>query len=159
TKGDARHVSVGRAFLFSVWIAVVTAAAGVVIFISQFREFLGVVTILTGYWAFSGYRALRLREAGPTLIDAAGSVTALAAAGLFIWYLHVVEWPWSGGVIYSTLGTLVTVALYDLARFGFPVRWFSTLWLCEHIAKMIGAWGAAFSAFGGTVVGGWQPYS
>ncbi len=157
TKGDTRHVRVGRWFLVSVWGAVATAAVGVTVF--RFSAFLSLITLLVAYWAFSGYRALRIRMTGPTVRDAIGAVVALLTAGLFVVYLHEVRFPWSPVVIYSTLATLITVALYDLVRFAFPTRWFATLGLYEHLTKMIGAFGAGLSAFSGTVFGGWQPYS
>jgi len=156
-KGDARHIRCGRWFLACILVSVATAATGVVIF--RFRAFLGVITMLVAYWAFSGYRALRIRLTGPTLRDALGAFAGLGAAGLFILYLRVAQFPWAPAVVYSTLGTLVTVALYDLARFAFPVRWFAKLWVYEHLVKMIGAFSAALSAFSGTVLGAWQPYS
>lgn len=61
--------------------------------------------------------------------------------------------------MYSTFGTLVLLSLYDLARFAFPARWFETLWLYEHLVKMIGTHSAAVTAFSGTVLWAWQPYS
>jgi hypothetical protein len=123
-----------------------------------FRAFLAVVTLLVAYWAFSGYRALQIRTKGPGMVDAVGSVAALLSATLFIMYLHQVTFPWSPVVVYSTLGTLVVLAAYDLVRFAFPRR-FGTLAFYEHMVKMIGAFSAALSAFSGTVFGGFQPYS
>ena len=62
-------------------------------------------------------------------------------------------------VVHSTLGSLVLLSLYDLARFAFPARWYETLWLYEHLVKMIGAHGSAITAFSSTVLWAWQPYS
>jgi uncharacterized membrane protein len=156
-KGDERHSRFGRWFLSCVWGAVGTASIGVLLF--EFRAFLGVITLLVAYWAFAGYRTLRIRTSGPTLLDALGSLAGLGAVGLFLWHLSSVQFPWNPSVIYSTLGTLVAVAAYDLSRFMFPRRWFATLWLYEHVVKMIGAYSATLSAFAGTVLGGFQPYS
>ena len=63
----------------------------------------------------------------------------LVAAGLLVLYLQTSRFHWAPAVVYSTLGTLVLLSLYDLARFAFPTRWFETLWLYEHLVKMIGA--------------------
>lgn len=156
-KGDGLHRRVGRWFLACIWGAVGTAAIGILIF--EFRAFLGVITLLVAYWAFAGYRTLRIRASGPTLLDAAGSLAGLGAAGLFAWHLSSIQFPWNPSVIYSTLGTLVTVATYDLLRFAFPRRWFARLWRYEHVVKMVGAYSATLSAFAGTVLGGFQPYS
>ena len=78
---------------------------------------------------------------------------------LLVLYLQTARVPWATAVVYSTLGTLVLLSLYDLARFAFPARWFETLWLYEHLVKMIGAHGSVITAFSGTVLWAWQPYS
>ena len=87
------------------------------------------------------------------------SVSALVAAGLFALGAQAAQFPWAAGVVYSILGTLVAVAVYDLARFTFPKRWFKTLWLYEHLVKMNGWHGSILSAFSGTVLWAWHPYS
>jgi hypothetical protein len=124
-----------------------------------FRPFLVVITVLLAYWAHSGTRALALRRGGPRRRDAVVSIVALTAAALFAAFVQRTRFRWAPMVIYSTLGTLVTVATYDLARFAFPRRWFATLWLREHIVKMIGAWTALLSAFASTVLPTLQPLS
>ena len=156
-KGGASHRARGRWFLGSVWIVVGTAATGIVLF--RPRADLVAVTLLTAYWARSGLRALRVRNVGPVAQDALVSVCALVASVLLVLYLQTVRVPWAPAVVYSTLGTLVLLSLYDLARFSFPARWFETLWLYEHLVKMIGAHGSVITAFSGTVLWAWQPYS
>ncbi len=157
TKGDATHLRYGQLFLACIWVSVATATIGVVVY--RFRAFFGVITLLVAYWAFSGVRALRIRSTGPTALDAMASVLAFAAAGGFLAFLRTVQFPWDPSVIYSTLGTLLTVATYDLLRFTFPTSWFRSLGVYEHLVKMVGAFSAALSAFSGTVLGAWQPYS
>ena len=156
-KGGASHRARGRWFLGSVWIVVGTATTGLVLFRS--RADLVAVTLLIAYWAYSGMRALRIRNVGPVTQDAFVSVCALIAAGLLVLYLQTGRFPWAPAVVYSTLGTLVLLSLYDLARFTFPKRWFETLWLYEHLVKMIGAHSSVVTAFSGTVLWAWQPYS
>ena len=134
-----------------------TATTGIVLF--RPRADLIAVTLLTAYWAWSGLRALRIRHVGPVARDALVSVCALVASVLLVLYLQTVRVPWAPAVIYSTLGTLVPLSLYDLARFAFPARWFETLWLYEHLVKMIGAHSAVITAFSGTVLWRWSPYS
>ena len=156
-KGGASHRARGRWFLGSVCMVVGTAATGIVLF--RPRADLVAVTLLTAYWAWSGLRALRVRNVGPVAQDALVSVCALVAPVLLVLYLQTVRVPWAPAVVYSTLGTLVVVSLYDLARFTFPARWFETLWLYEHLVKMIGAHSAVITAFSGTVLWRWSPYS
>lgn len=115
---------------------IVTAAIGIAFF--SFRAFLGVITMLSAYEAYSGYRALRIRFTGPKAYDALISLAALASAAGFIVYIRSVHFPWSPAVIYPTLGALLGVATYDLVRFAFPKRWFASTWFYEHLIKMLG---------------------
>jgi hypothetical protein len=156
-KGGRWHVQFGRLFLIALTGVVVTAAIGIAFF--GFRAFLGVITLLSAYEAYSGFRALRIRFTGPSLADGIISMAAFAAAAAFILYIRSVHFPWSPAVIYPTLGALVTVATYDLLRFAFPRRWFARTWLYEHLIKMLGAYNAVVAAFSGTVFAKWQPYS
>lgn len=156
-KGGPGHSSRGRVFLWCVAVVVVTAALGLMAF--RFVAFLAVITLLVAYWGYSGYRALQIRAVGPGLRDSTASCAGLVAAALFVMFLHRVRLPWAPVVIYSTLGTLVLVCSYDLARFAFPRRWYRRLWLYEHIVKMLGAHGALAAAFSGTVLAPWQPVS
>ena len=156
-KGKGRHAARGRVFLGCVWIVVATAAIGLTAF--RFVAFLGVITLLVAYWAYSGYRALHMRDTGPTLRDAVTSCVGLAAAAAFLAFLQRATFPWAPMVISSTLGSLVMVCTYDLVRFAFPARWYRRLWLTEHIIKMLGAHGALAAAFSGTVLAAFQPFS
>jgi hypothetical protein len=66
---------------------------------------------------------------------------------------------WSPVVMYSTLGTLLAMTLYDLSRFGWRQQWLQGAWLYEHIWKMMSTYSALLSAFTGTVLAAYQPYS
>ncbi len=156
-KGGRVHVRFGRWFLLSLMVVIATAVVGNIVF--EFRAFLGVITMLAAYEAWSGYRVFSIRSTGPRLLDGVIALAALGAAGLFVLYLHTVKAPWAPIVIYSTLGALVAVALYDLVRFALPRRWLAKSWFYEHLAKMMGAYTAVVSAFSGTVFARWQPYS
>jgi hypothetical protein len=156
-KGKGHHAARGRVFLTCVWIVVATASIGLIAF--RFVAFLGVITLLVAYWAYSGYRALQIRDTGPTMHDALASCAGLGAAAAFIVCVQHATFPWAPVVIYSTLASLVFVCTYDLVRFSFPARWYRRLWLTEHIVKMLGAHGALAAAFSGTVLAAWQPIS
>jgi uncharacterized membrane protein len=156
-KGGATHRRLGRLFVYLVGSVVVTAALGLALF--GFRAFLAVLTLLVAYWTYSGLRAARNRGRGPQMVDGMAAVTGLVAVGVFLYWLPNVRFPWVPGIIYSILGTLTLVALYDLTRFAFPRDWHDRLWLYEHIVKMIGAHAAIVAAFSGTVLSAWQPYS
>jgi uncharacterized membrane protein len=156
-KGGTRHRLAGQWFVRAVWVVVSTAAAGLLLF--RFGAFLAVLTLLVAYWNYSGMRAARNRANGPGLQDGVVSALALIAVAVFLYFLAGIRFPWAPSVIYGSLGALVLVTFYDLARFTFPRPWFESLWLGEHVAKMIGAHGALVSAFAGTVLSSWQPYS
>lgn len=157
SKGGATHRRLGRWFVYLVWLVVATAALGLALF--GFRAFLAVLTLLVAYWTYSGMRAARNRGRGPQLQDGVASAVGLAAVVGFSYWLPYVRFPWVPAIIYSTLGTLTLVALYDLSRFAFPRGWHDRLWQYEHIVKMIGAHAAVVAAFSGTVLAALQPYS
>jgi uncharacterized membrane protein len=156
-KGGERHRTMGRRFVRTSWVIVGTAATGLALF--RFGAFLAVLTLLVAYWIHSGVRALRIRHTGPTLPDAVAALGALLAVAVFLYFLPSIRSPWVPAITYSTLFTLAAVATYDLSRFLFPKRWFESLWLYEHLVKMIGAHGAIVAAFAGTVLPFLQPFS
>lgn len=156
-KGGARHRRAGQAFMVSLAVLIVTAVIGVAAF--QFRAFLSVITVLAAYNGYSGWRALRLRASAPARQDTGVALAALTICVLFVAILPRVRLPWAPVVIYSTLGALVASAGYDLVRLTFPARWRARLWLYEHLSKMLAAYSAVASAFAGTVLEAWQPYS
>jgi hypothetical protein len=156
-KGGRVHVRYGRWFLLCLIVVIATAVLGTVVF--GFRAFLAVITMLAAYEGWSGYRVFSIRSTGPRFLDGLISLIALASVVLFLIYLHKVHLPWAPVVIYSTLGALVGVATYDLVRFALPRGWLAKSWLYEHLIKMIGAYTAVVSAFSGTVLERWQPYS
>lgn len=156
-KGGSQHRRTGRIFLKVMLVVLATSIAGTLYF--NFRAFLGVLTLLVCYNAFSGFRTLRVKDSGPAARDGIVSVIALVAGIAFIIFIRSVKFPWSPVLIYSTLSSLFLVCTYDLLRFSFPRRWFREVWLYEHIYKFISCFGALLSAFMGTVAVRWQPYS
>jgi uncharacterized membrane protein len=156
-KGGARHRRVGTLFVRAGWVVVATAAIGLGLF--RFGAFLAVLTLLVGYWLHSGMRALRIRDGGPSRQDAIAATSALITVAVFAYFLPRIQSPWVPAITYSTLATLALLATYDLSRFLFPKRWFESLWLYEHVVKMIGAHGAMAAAFAGTVLAFLQPVS
>ena len=84
---------------------------------------------------------------------------ALFGSVVLVLCLKAIEMVWTPGIIYSTLGALVVMTLYDLARFRFVPLWRRTLWRFDHLWKMISAYFALVSAFTGTVLPQYKPYS
>ena len=157
-KGGANHRRFGRYYLGLTAVVVLTAALGVALF--EFRAFLTVVVGVAGYQAFSGYRVLRCKTTGPQRLDTAVALFALLGTGAFVVLLHRIDLVWSPGVMYGVLGTLAATAAYDLARPLFRRRWIrGRFWLYEHLWKLLGTYSALLSAFSGTVLERYQPYS
>ncbi|GAA4384686.1 hypothetical protein [Hymenobacter koreensis] len=155
--GGARHIRFGRWFLRVLTVVLATAVLGLAVF--NFRPFLAIVVMLTVYQAWSGYRVMRTRTTGPTHADAAFSAVFLLGSIGFLLTLHLIDLVWSPVVIYSSLGFLIALTIYDLARFAFVPLWRRKLWLYDHIWKMISSYFALVSAFTGTVLAQYQPYS
>jgi len=156
-KGSAAHGRWGRWFLGLATVVLVSAVLGLAVF--NFRPFLTVVVLLSVYQAYSGHRALRTRATGPTLQDGLFSAGFLLGAGAFLLLLPRIALVWSPVVMYSTLGTLLALTVYDLSRFGWRDRWRQGAWLYEHIWKMMSTYAALLSAFTGTVLDAYKPYS
>ena len=156
-KGGRRHVRLGQWFLGMAAVVLVTAVLGLAVF--NFRPFLTVIVLLSVYQAYSGYRALRTRATGPTLRDGLFSGIFMLGGSAFLVLLPRIQLVWSPVVMYSTLGTLLVLTVYDLSRFAWRERWKQGAWLYEHIWKMMSTYAALLSAFTGTVLDAYQPYS
>ncbi len=158
SKGGAIHRRFGRYFLYLTAVVVLTATLGITAF--EFRAFLTVVVGISAYQAFAGYRVLGFKTTGPRRLDTFVALLALLGTIAFLVLLHRIDLVWSGGVMYSLLGALGSVALYDLTRPLFRRRWVrGRFWLYEHIWKLMSTYGALLSAFSGTVLSEYQPYS
>lgn len=152
-KGGKLHRRSGRFFLVCLSVVIFTGLLGVLVF--HRNTFLLVITVLSGYLGFSGYRALQLKTSRPAWFDNLIALAALTAAAYFLWYFHSIGMIWSPVIIYSTVGYLLIMITYDLSRNFVHPRWR----LYEHILKMVSAWSGLLSAFCGTVFPQYQPYS
>jgi uncharacterized membrane protein len=156
-KGGRNHTKSGNIFLVLMIVVIVTGFFGVFVF--GRNTFLLVITILSGYFGFSGYRALQTKSNRPHLVDIIVALCSLLAVGYFLYYFRSIGMIWSPVIIYSTVGTLLLVISYDFIRYFIPASRYGRLWFYEHIFKMIGAFTALLSAFSGTVFSHYQPYS
>ena len=151
------HRISGRVFLLLLAIVVFTGLSGVFIF--KRHSFLLVITVLSGYMGFSGLRAIRSKSNKPQVLDIAVAFLALASVIFFLWYFTKTGMVWSGIIIYSTVAYLIMAVVYDLSRYFIPKKVYGKLWLYEHILKMVSAFSGLLSAFSGTVLPQYQPYS
>ncbi|WP_210517451.1 hypothetical protein [Hymenobacter terricola] len=156
-KGGPLHVRLGNWFLGLAVVVLVSAVLGLAVF--NFRPFLTVIVMLSVYQAYSGSRAMRTRATGPTGRDGLFSAVFLLGGLAFLVLLPRIRLGWSPVVMYSTLGVLLAMTVYDLSRFAWLNSWRRGAWLYEHIWKMMSTYAALLSAFTGTVLAGYQPYS
>jgi len=159
TKGSKAHNTSGKYFLKLICIVIVTGLIGVFVF--GRNTFLLVITVLSGYVSFSGYRVLLLKSNIPKRIDIVVAMISLLVLAYFLYYFKSIGMIWSPIVIYSTVGALLFVILYDLLRYLIPRKKYRRhrIWIYEHIYKMTSAFAALLSAFVGTVFEQYQPHS
>ncbi|MGB3778825.1 MAG: hypothetical protein WA960_10740 [Tunicatimonas sp.] len=158
-KGGNIHNKCGNYFLAFVSIVIATGLIGVFIF--GRNTFLLVITVLTGYVSFSGYRALKFKSNVPRTLDMIVALVSLSTLAYFLYFFHSIGMIWSPVVIYSTVGAMLLVILYDFLRYLIPRKTYSKhrIWLYEHIYKMTSAFSGLLSAFAGTVLKQYQPHS
>lgn len=156
-KGKRIHKRVGNSFLVFLVVVILTGLLGVFVF--GRNTFLLVITALSGYHGFSGYRVLQTKSNQPRPLDVVVAFTCLCTVVYFLYYMKEIGMIWSPTIIYSTVGAILAVITYDLLRYFIPKAAYQRMWLCEHIYKMIGAFSALLAAFSGTVFKAYQPYS
>ncbi len=156
-KGGKWHKKSGNYFLILMTIVVLTGLIGVFVF--KRNTFLLIITVLSAYYGFSGYRILKTKTNKPKWIDVSVAIASLISVSYFLYYFKSVGMYWSPVIIYSTVGALLLIITYDFVRYLIPKKAYRNMWLYEHIFKMIGAFTALLSAFSGTVFENRQPYS
>ena len=157
-KNSLFHKRFGNYFMVSIMIVVATGILGVLVF--KRNSFLLLITLLSFYQAYSGYRMVKEKSNTFYGIDFGIQLVVISTAIYFWKYLLAKEdQMWSPIIIYSTLSYLFLVIFYDWIRYRFPKHWYTSLWRYEHMAKMIGALSAISSAFLGTILPDYQPFS
>jgi hypothetical protein len=84
---------------------------------------------------------------------------ALSTGAIYLFYLMNSDAHWSAAVIYPTVGSLAFVTIYDILRNAVIYPRAKHWWLYEHIYKIISSFGAILSAFTGTVLPQYKPFS
>lgn len=156
-KGTKLHIQSGYIFICCMVIVVITGAFGVIIF--KRNLFLLLITVLAGYNTYSGFRILKEKSNRFYIKDMLVMLGALIITFVFIYYLRSIGFYWNPIVIYSGVGYLLLVVLYDIFRYLIPESRYGNLWRYEHSSKMISALGALLSAFVGTLLPDCKPYS
>lgn len=156
-KGKKAHRKSGSLFLYFLALVVITGLFGVLIF--EVNQFLLVITVLSGYNAYSGMRVLKNKTNKINRQDILVALFAVSTGIYFLYYIKSIGMIWSPVIIYATLGALFTIILYDLLRYLIPSDKYGNLWLYEHIYKMVSAFTALLAAATGTVFDAYQPHS
>ncbi|WPU90920.1 hypothetical protein SNE25_16495 [Mucilaginibacter sabulilitoris] len=156
-KGKKLHRLTGRLFLMLMSVVILTGLIGVFVF--GRNTFLLVITVLSGYLAFSGYRVIKAKSNVPKVIDIGICLLSLISVSYFLYYFKSIGMIWSPVIIYSTVGYLFLMIVYDCGRYFIPAKTYANLWIYEHILKMVSAFSGLLSAFSGTVFPQYQPYS
>jgi hypothetical protein len=151
------HKKVGKVFLGFLSIVILTGLFGVFIF--GRNNFLLVITVLSGYVGFSGYRIIKAKSNEPKILDIIVAILSVSTVFYFLYYFKTIGMIWNSVVIYSTVGGLLIIILYDFLRYFIPKAKYQRLWFYEHIYKMIGAFSGLLSAFSGSVLYMYKPYS
>lgn len=158
-KGGKVHNKSGRIFLWLIGVVILTGLVGVFVF--GRNTFLLVITVLSGYVSYSGFQILKTKTSKARTVDIAIAILALLVLAYFLYYFRSIGMIWSPIVIYSTVGALMLVILYDFLKYLIPEDFYKSnkIWLYEHIYKMVSAFSALLSAFAGTVLADYQPHS
>ena len=156
-RQTTKHKRFGRYFLYLLALVVVTGFSGWLFFRSN--SFLLMLTLLAGYVGYAGFRTIRLRERKGNKWDALIAIMTLTTGILYLLWLRGGDGNWSPSVIYSTLLALALVTVYDLLKYFWLHPAIKGWWLYEHIYKMLSAFSALLSAFVGTVLPDYHPYS
>jgi uncharacterized membrane protein len=155
-KGTPTHRRWGRVFCYFTLVVCCSAAAGTIFF--HFVPVFAVLSVLVPYQLVSGWRSVYTKEQGPLKMDALW--TLLATAFFIVLIPAVLAHPAEASiVVYSSLGALATILLYDAIRWLFPRPWYRLLWKYEHSYKLIASIFGMLSALIGNVVRIGQPWS
>jgi uncharacterized membrane protein len=157
-KGSALHRRFGRYFLYLLSVVVVTGFLGLLFF--RTNPFLLMLTVLAGYVGYAGWRNIKLKETRSKPHDVFIAATCLCAGVSYAVYLSKQSaGGWLPSVVFSTLTALAVVTIYDLLKYFFFHQRLKSFWVYEHIYKSLSAFSAIFSAFTGTLLPGFKPYS
>jgi hypothetical protein len=151
------HKKWGFFFMILLSGVIITGFIGFLFFRND--PFLSMLTILSAYVGYAGFRSVKLREKRATILDAVIALGALSAGISHVLNLVNSQATWSATIVMSTLIALALVTTYDLLKYFFLYPFLKGWWLYEHIYKMISAFSALVSAFAGNVLKDFHPYS
>jgi uncharacterized membrane protein len=154
-KGGKQHKRWGKVYLWSMG-----AVAGTAVPLAFFFpvRFLALVSVFSFYFAFSGYRVLRLKElargGSAQPIDWIAAIVTLSTSTLLAW----LSWFRPGsievipivGIIFGLIG--IRVAAVQMISFVRKPKE-KMFWWYTHLGNFIGSYIAAWSAFSVVTIG------
>ena len=155
--GGRRHRKAGRVFIFSM-IAVLASAT--VLTVLSLNPYFAGLTAASTVAVFSGRRVLGRKRPDldprqrATTLDWVVTLVLAGVAIMLLVLVHAGRVTANLPVVLSLgVGTLL-YASYDLYRFARPLAFpfTPTLWLHEHLVKMLGGYFGAVAAFSGSVL-------
>ncbi|MEM6319776.1 MAG: hypothetical protein AAF960_19040 [Bacteroidota bacterium] len=157
-KGGRNHALSGRLFLALMGVVIFTAFAGVLFF--RDRPFLTIVTLLSTYTSYSGYRVLKTKDRGFERQDVTFMLFVLSMTLYFIFRFQTANVVWHISVVYYLIAYVFLIVGFDLLRYFFPkITPQKGFWLYEHIYKMTSSFSALISAGAGSLLVAYEPYN
>lgn len=143
-KGSLWHRRFGNAFFYGM---MAVAASAFILWTLGSSLFLMLLAVFSFYLAFSGYRAVNIKNGSAEKIDWLVSGAALIAGlGLIGLGLNGKMHGDSFGIVAMVLGAFAAIgAVQDMLRFARPVT-DRRAWLVNHLSKMLGAYIATVTA-------------
>jgi hypothetical protein len=154
-KGGKQHKRWGMVYLWSMGIVALTALP--LSFFFPVR-FLALVAVFSFYFAFSGYRVLRLKElargSSAEPIDWIAGVVTFATSALLAWLSwfrpHSIEVMPIVGVVFGVIG--MSASAKQMLSFVWKPKE-KMFWWYTHLGNFIGSYIAAWSAFSVVTLG------
>jgi uncharacterized membrane protein len=154
-KGGKQHKRWGMVYLWSMGVVALTALP--LSFFFPVR-FLALVAVFSFYFAFSGYRVLRLKElargGSAEPIDWIAGVVTFATSALLAWLSwfrpHSIEVIRMVGVVFGVIG--MSASAKQMLSFVWKPKE-KMFWWYTHLGNFIGSYIAAWSAFSVVTLG------
>lgn len=148
-KGGMLHNRAGLAYF---WLMMFVCASGALLLFEVFNFFLAMITLFSGYAAFTGYRVLFRKKKPAGLIDWVGTFISLAGGAAFMGWgiLSLLGMIRGLPTAFALLGVgfglfLVNDAFQDVRAYRNPPtdkRW----WFFYHMDRMLGSYIALITA-------------
>lgn len=157
-KGGKKHKFYGRLFILIISVVILTAFIGVIFF--RDRPLLTIITLLSSYTTYSGFRVLKTKSKGFSKRDFFVMLLVLSLAITYVFKLNYGNIVWHKSLVYGFSSYIILLTVFDIIRFLFPsLIKYPKFWIYEHVYKMTASFNALISAGAGTVFEDYVPYN